>query len=354
MIVLDGSHGGQVLRTALALSAISGVPFKIERIRANNENPGLKAQHLTAIKAVQKLCSAVVDGAELGSQTLTFYPKLLKGGNVELDVGTAGSISLVLQAAIIPALFGLRQTRFLITGGTDVPFAPSIDYFTEVFVPHIRMWCEHITVRVLKRGYFPVGQGAVEVIVKPKVYRDDYETFEQFLDALRVSVPALDNTKLGHPVLINGLSHASQDLEGVAERQAHAAQNILAKRGDVHIRAELVKSASPGSGITLWALYSLTPDELEISRPIRLGMSALGEKGSPADTIGKNAALALIDLIDAGAPVDPHLADQLVPLLGLRGGQYRTSLISEHTKANIIVVNQFVPDVKVEGLVVRK
>ncbi|MBI4150612.1 RNA 3'-terminal phosphate cyclase [Candidatus Woesearchaeota archaeon] len=354
MIVLDGRGGGQMLRTALELSAVSGLPFRIENIRASRDNPGLKAQHLTAIKAVQKLCSAVVEGAELGSSTLTFYPKLLKGGNVELDVGTAGSISLVLQAAIIPALFGLRQTRFLIAGGTDVPFSPSIDYFTEVFVPHIRMWCESVTVRVLKRGYFPVGGGLVEVVVKPKVYRDDYETFEQFLDALRVSVPALENVHLGHPVLINGLSHASQDLEGVAERQAHAAQNVLSKRGDVHIRSELVKSVSPGSGITLWALYSLTPDELEISRPIRLGVSALGEKSIAAEAVGKKAALELLDLIDFGAPVDVHLADQLVPLVGLRGGQYRTSLISEHTKANMIVVNQFVPEVKVEGMIVKK
>ncbi len=352
MIVLDGSHGGQILRTALALSAISCVPFRIENIRAGRDNPGLKAQHLTAIKAVQKLCSAVVEGAELGSASLTFYPKLLKGGNIELDVGTAGSVTLVLQAAILPALFGLRQTRFLITGGTDVPFSPPIDYFTEVFVPHIRMWCEQVSVRVLKRGYFPVGQGMVEVIVKPKVYRDDYATFEQFLDALRASVPAIENMQLGHPVLINGVSHAS--LEGVAERQAHAAQQTLVKRGDVHIRAENVKSASPGSGITLWALYSLTPDELEISRPIRLGASALVEKSIAAEVVGKKAALELLDLIDAGAPVDVHLADQLVPLLGLRGGQYRTSLISEHTKTNIAVVNQFVPEVKAEGMVVKK
>ncbi|MEK6849332.1 MAG: RNA 3'-terminal phosphate cyclase, partial [Nanoarchaeota archaeon] len=277
MIELDGSQGeggGQMLRTALSLSAISGDAFRIKNIRAGREDPGLKAQHLAAIKAVQKLCGAVVDGAELGSTEITFYPKLLKGADVAIDIGTAGSITLVLQAAILPALFGLRISRFLISGGTDVAFAPTIDYFTEVFVPHIRTWCANIEVRVLKRGYFPVGKGVVEVIVQPKIFRDDYESFTQFMAMLQASVPKIDSLQQGHLVVINGVSHAS--MQGVAERQTETAQHLLAKKGRTQIRSEMVRSVSEGSGMTLWAMFSLQQDEMEFTRPIRLGASALG------------------------------------------------------------------------------
>lgn len=347
MITIDGSHGeggGQMLRTALALSAISGEAFRMTNIRAGRDNPGLKAQHVAAIKAVQKLCGAVVDGAELHSTEITFFPKLLKGADVEIDVGTAGSITLVLQAAILPALFGLRITKLRIIGGTDVPNAPTIDYFTELFVPFIRTWCESIDVKVLRRGYLPVGQGIVELIVKPKIYRDDYETFELFLEALKTKVPAINSTQLGHLMLIKGSSQSTQ--ESAAEQESKAVRHALHKH-HADIRAELVRASSPGSATTLWALFALT-DEMDFLRPIRLGVCALGTDA------GVHTATELQKLMSANAPVDPHLADQLVPLLGLRGGQYKTSTITEHTKTNVHVVNLFCPAVAIEGTAVHR
>lgn len=347
MIILDGSHGeggGQMLRTALALSAISGEAFRMTNIRAGRDDPGLKHQHLAAIKAVQKLCGAVVDGAELHSTEITFFPKLLKGADIEIDVGTAGSITLVLQAAILPALFGLRITKLRLIGGTDVPNAPTLDYFTELFVPFIRTWCESIDVNVLRRGYSPLGHGIVDLIVKPKIYRDDYETFDLFLEALKTKVPTINSTQLGHLMLIKGSSQSTN--EGAAEQTSKAVKQVLNKH-HVDLRAELVRASSPGAATTLWALFALT-DEMDFLRPIRLGACALGPDA------GVQTATQLQTLMAANAPVDPHLADQLVPLLGLRGGTYKTSRITEHTKANVHVVNQFCSTITIEGSVVKR
>ncbi len=356
MIVIDGAQGeggGQMLRTALALSAVSQEPFRMTNIRSGRDVPGLKPQHLAAVKTVQKLCNAVVEGDAIGSTELTFFPKPIKGGAIEIDVGTAGSVTLVLHAAVLPSLFAKQSTRLLITGGTDVEHALSIDYFSEVFLPQMRGWCEKIEVKLIKRGYYPAGGGQVELFVKPKIKRSEFETFDSFVTALRAVVPRMNLSEQGHLMLIKGVSHASHELERdkVAERQANAALAMLMKRGDVKIISEYVKTSCSGSGLTLWAIYSILQDDIEFSRPIRLGSCVLSK--DPEET-GKNAALRLIDAMDSLSPVDEHLGDMLVPFVALATGSYAVANVTEHTRTNVSVVNRFCPDVVIDGNKIKK
>ncbi|HSU72898.1 MAG TPA: RNA 3'-terminal phosphate cyclase [Candidatus Binatia bacterium] len=342
MLTIDGSQGeggGQVLRTALALSALTGTPFRIENIRAGREKSGLRPQHVAAAKAVAQLCQGTVDGAEENSQTLTFYPRTIKGGTLELDIGTAGSVTLLLQSLLLPALFADKPSRITITGGTDVPFAMPVDYFAEVLVPQLRSWAEKLEVKVLRRGYVPAGQGKVEVFVKPKLKRSSYPSFDAFAQAIREQVRPFELTNQDTLVFIRGVSHASRDLEKdrVAERQADAAHAF--GKADCRIRSEYSDSTSTGSGLTLWAVYSPHADDIRDS--VRLGADALGQKGFPAENVGKTAAKRLQDAMNAGAPVDAYLADNLIPFLALAGGVIRAEKVTAHTRTNIEVVHQF-------------
>src|SRR3989338_5676512 len=170
MITLDGSYGeagGQILRTALALSVITQKPFTISNIRSKRPQPGLKAQHLEGVRALQELCDAEVTGAELGSTALTFQPHEIKKKQLLIDVKTAGSITLILQALLLPCVFAKKQITLTIKGGTDVSWSPQFDYWKEVIVPYYRNYAEIIP-RLQKRGYYPKGGGEAEVKIKPK------------------------------------------------------------------------------------------------------------------------------------------------------------------------------------------
>lgn len=359
MLTLDGSQGeggGQIVRTALALSALTQLPFRITNIRAGRDVPGLKAQHVTCVRALETLCGAVAEGAELGSRELTFYPKPIKGGAFELDIGTAGSITLLLQSVLLPALFANKPSRITVIGGTDVDWAMPVDYFTEILVPHLKQWCEKLEVKVLKRGYYPAGGGKVEIFIKPRIKRSDFETFDAFIEELHGIIKPFALLEQGYILAIRGVSHCSKELEReqVATRQAHAAQAVLSRFGDVRIRCEYADSTCTGSGITLWTLYSNTKDETNPAWPVRLGADALGKKDVAAETLGKTAAERLSEAMASNAPVDRHLADNLVPFLALAGGSMKVESITQHTLTNIDVVKAFLPvEFSIENNVIR-
>jgi RNA 3'-terminal phosphate cyclase len=228
-----------------------------------------------------------------------------------------------------------------------------MDYFTEILVPQLRSWAEKLEVKVLRRGYLPAGGGKVEVFVKPKLKRSAYASWNEFIQGIREQIPAFSLATPGNPVFLRGISHASQDLEKdrVAERQSHAAQVALASvKVDTRIRSEYSDSASTGSGITLWAVFSKNAEDIDDTRPVRLGADALGQKGFPAENVGKTAAKRLLDAITSGAPVDMHLADNLVPFLALAGGSIRAESITDHTKTNVELVHAFLGNVlTIEG-----
>ncbi|RLE39189.1 RNA 3'-phosphate cyclase [Candidatus Woesearchaeota archaeon] len=350
MIELDGSYGeggGSIVRQALALSTLTRKPFRVTDIRRGRCKSGLKAQHLHCVKALQELCGAKVKGVNLGSHEIIYIPEKIKAKTLNIDVGTAGSITLLMQSLLLPCIFANRVITIRIKGGTDTRWSMPIDYFKEVLLPQLNRFAE-IDCRLEKRGYYPMGGGKVTLKIKPKVSVGDFSEFKEFLGRIHDKHFVIKLVKQGQLIQIKGVSHAAKILEkaDVADRQARAAKMELNKlNAPIKIRKEYADVLCAGSGITLWAVFSLQDDEIDLNNPIRIGADALGERGKPAEKVGTEAGKRLIEEISSGAPVDKHLADNLIPILALVGGRMKVSEISDHTRTNIYVVEKFL-DVK--------
>lgn len=344
MIKLDGSYlegGGQIVRTALALSVLTQKAFSVDKIRQGRKEPGLKNQHLHGIRALRDICNGVVEGAQLGSSHVTFYPRpILKGQELVIDIGTAGSITLLLQSLLLPCIFSGKRFQLTLKGGTDVSWSPQYDYFAHVVFPHFLRYGTG-TVGLQKRGYYPKGQGEVLLDIKKKW---SYAAIVSGTASLK-TLSLLDRGTL---VKIAGVSHASSDLASarVAERQAQAATAHLQKwKVPVEIVSSYSQTASTGSGVTLWAVFTGVSSDADNIDPIRVGADVLGAEGKKAELVAEECAGQLNAVLSSGAPVDRHLADQLIPLLGIVGGEIAVQEITSHTLTNISVVEQFL-DVK--------
>ncbi|MEM3153970.1 MAG: RNA 3'-terminal phosphate cyclase [Candidatus Woesearchaeota archaeon] len=352
MIILDGSTGeggGQITRTALALSSLTGQPFRITNIRSKRKDAGLKAQHIHCVKALQQLCNAKAEGAELGSSELLYIPGKITAKNSTIDIGTAGSITLLLQAILLPCMFAQKTHTLTLIGGTDTKWSMPIDYFTHILVPQLRRFCG-IEAKVLKRGYYPKGGGIVKLTVKPEIKRNEFDTFEAFQAALRHKAFSL--LEQGELISIKGVSHASKDLAKaqVAERQANAAkQSLTILNAPIDISIEYADTLSTGSGITLWAIFSNKKGDVDALNPVRLGTDSLGAPGKQSEKVGQEAAERLINEINSKAPVDSHLADNLIPIIALcRPSSIKASSITTHTRTNIWVAEQFLGKIFIE------
>lgn len=343
MIKIDGSYlegGGQILRTALALSAITKKPFEIDNIRKGRCDSGLKNQHLYCIRALEQLCNAKAEGAEAGSERVIFVPGEIKPKTLDINIETAGSITLLLQSLLLPCFFANGRSKLNIVGGTDVSWSMPVDYFREILLPHIRKYAD-INFFMARRGYYPKGNGRVEIGIRPAFNFDDKEQADD-----------LDMTEQGRLMQIKGISHASYDLQKaeVAERQSSSAESALKKLNcAVDIQNEYCKTVSTGSGITLWGIFSKDGESIDNANPIRIGADSLGEREKRAEEVGKEAADRLINEISYKAPVDEYLADNLIPYIALfgRNSKFRAAKISNHCLTNIYVVEKFL-DVKFE------
>jgi len=347
MIELDGSYlegGGSTARIALALSTITQQPFEMINIRKNRPQPGLKHQHLFCIKALEELCNAKAEGDFLGSTSLKYFPGKIEGKTINIDIQTSGSISLFLQAILLPSMFADKPVRLNITGGTSGKWSASIDYFNNVFLPQIQKYAD-IECKLIKRGYYPKGNGKVQIKVKPQYKVSDFTNFDEFFNHLKQNAPKINLIEQGNLIQIKGISHASLDLQDaqVAERQAKSAEIALKNYNcPINIQIEYNETLSTGSGITLWAIFSLKKDEIDIINPIRLGADALGEKGKKAEIVGKEAAQNMISEINSKAPVDMHLADQILPIMALvSNNKIKVSKITNHTRTNIYTIEKF-------------
>lgn len=322
MIEIPGDYlegGGQILRTALALSAVTKKPVRIYNIRAKRPKPELKAQHFHAFRTIAEITDAEYKGLEIGSKEIKFIPKTLKSKFLSLDIGTAGSIGLLLQSLILPACFCPEGLHLKVKGGTCGKGQIPIEYYQIVILPLLRRLGVEMELNLLKRGYYPKGGGEVEV----KIFR-----VEKF--------SPLNLIEQGRIARIKGISHASQSLQKqkVAERQAEKAKEILKERFnlDIDIEIEYSEALSPGSGIVLG---------VETDTHALLGADALGERGKPAEKVGEEAAKKLIKEIKSNAPVDRHLADNLIPWLAFAGGKIKVSEITLHAQTNIWVCELF-------------
>ncbi len=319
MIEIDGSFGeggGQIVRTAIALSALTKKPVKIFNIRAKRKNPGLSYQHITSIKSVAEICDAEIKGVKKGSSVIEFYPKKIKGGNFIFDVGTAGNVTLVLQCCLLPSLFSNESTRITIKGGTDVKWSPPIDYFSHVFLKILSVMGAKVELKIIKRGFYPKGGGEIELKIEPVK-----------------ELKKLDLSQTTETKNIKGISFISNLPEHILKRMKDSALKKLLDY-DVKIKEEVKPSFSPGTGIMLWT------DTL-------LGSSCLGEKGISAERIGENAANNLLQEIKSGATIDVYATDQILPYLALAKNKsvFLTRRISMHAETNMTLIKKFV-DVK--------
>ena len=318
MIGIDGSYlegGGQIIRTAVALSAITGESCKIENIRYNRPNPGLQAQHLTAVKSVARLCGTDVN-VNIGDTSFVFEPKEIRGGSYEVDIGTAGAISLVIQSLMLPSLHAKHPVEISLKGGTHVKWSPSMDYMKSVFSYYMKKIGIDFSLNIENYGFFPKGGGMVKVKIKP---------------ATPKALTIIDRGKLiGH----EAVSVASEDLRKnkVAERQVNAVENFFdLEKKDMNY----VPSLSTGSSIHVSALFE----------NCILGESSLGERGKKAEEVGSEAAIGLKNQINGHACLDKHIADQLLPFLAFakQDSSIRVSEITPHVLTNIWVIEQFLP-----------
>jgi len=320
LVELDGSQGeagGQIARTAVGLSCLTGKPVRIFKIRKGRSVPGLKAQHFKGIEAAAKLYGAKVKGLSIGSHEIEFYPGKLDGRKLSIDVGTAGSVTLVLQTLMIPAVLAEKELEFEITGGTHVSWSPTTGYFRHVFCEFLGKMGAKVESETLAYGFYPKGGGKIRVIITPAG-----------------SLIPLDLAERGKHILTEVWSSASKDLEKsrVAERQVEAAEKIL---GQIKKTFKYVPSLSPGSAITLSSFFG----------NCFLGASCIGERGKPAEKVGKEAALILKKNTDSEACLDEWMADQILPYLALAKGksQIRVAKATQHTKTNMDVIERFLP-----------
>ncbi|MBI5582029.1 MAG: RNA 3'-terminal phosphate cyclase [Deltaproteobacteria bacterium] len=337
MIHIDGSFsegGGQILRTALALSSLTGRSFRAERIRQNRPAPGLKPQHLSAIEALIRMSGARARGARVGAGQIEFVPGNLTSGYYSLDIGTAGAVTLLMQALLLPCMFAGGKMTLRITGGTDTRWSIPMDYFTHLILPVFRRCCG-IEVIGMQRGFYPKGRGVLELMVQPGLPHTPVKDARAFQDAVRRLLPRLDLSARREMAAIKGVSVASSFLAKarVAERQAESAYDALGSVLPAEIHIDYCRSASPGTVITLW-----TVDKEGRSL---VGADALGEKGKPAEAVGREAAHKLLETLHTEAAVDVHLADNLIPLLAFVGGKIKTASLTDHIRANIYVCERF-------------
>lgn len=315
MMEINGAGGGgQIVRTAVAMSALTGEPVKVINIRGARPKPGLKAQHMQGISAVGKLCNAKIKGLELGSTKLEFIPGKLVERDLEIAIPTAGAIGLILQALMIPTTKLKKPIKIKINGGgTWNKWAPPVLYFEKVLFPLLG---ERSEINIIKNGFYPRGGAQVNVIAKPWKPKK------------------IEIVKKGKIKQINGISVATKHLQKsqVAERQARAVKKIFP---NAKIDCQYVDALNPGSGILVWA---------ECENSI-IGGDGLGERGKSAEEVGREAAEELNFNLEGGV-VDYHAADMLLPYIALVGaGKIKTSKITNHIRTNISVIEKFL-DVK--------
>ncbi|HVC26776.1 MAG TPA: RNA 3'-terminal phosphate cyclase [Nitrososphaerales archaeon] len=316
-----GEGGGQILRTAVSFSMVLGVPIHVTKIRAGRKIPGLRPQHSATMKILGEICSAKVEGASVGSTELSFSPGEVETSRGSFNLGTAASIPLVLQA-VIPAVSLMGNSYDLeLVGGTDVPWSPTSDYIDRVVAPAMRAVGIGFTFRVDKRGYYPNGGGRASVHIDP---------------CERVAALQLASARREGEGMRPSLVSRCGDLPvSVAERQAKAAVSLLRARG-VEVAQNQVRledSVSPGSSV----LVSVA------GAGCYLGGDSIGERGKPAETVGREASESFLTSFLTGARADVHLADMLAPVLCLSDSPSALLIpyVTEHLRTSLHVAGQF-------------
>jgi len=317
MLTIDGASGeggGQILRSALALSMETQRAFRIENIRAGRKKPGLLRQHLTAVKAAVEVCGAGAQGDAMRSQSLTFEPGEVHGGRYSFSVGTAGSATLVLQT-VLPALMTADEPSHLtLRGGTHNPWAPPVDFLARALLPLLNRMGPTISVELLRPGFYPAGGGEFVVTVEPA----------ERLKALEVLERGRIIARRAKAVIARLPEHiARRELRKVQQKLGWAEEDLnLDARSD---------SAGPGNVLLL---------EIE-SQNVTEVFTGFGQVDVPAESVAGHAIQQAQKYLAAGVPVGPYLADQLLVPMALAGGRFRTVGPTRHTRTNIELIQRF-------------
>jgi RNA 3'-terminal phosphate cyclase (ATP) len=323
MIEIDGSHqegGGQIVRSAIALSAITGKGVHIRNIRAGRERPGLRQQHLEGIRAAAAMCGADISGLKKGATEIEFLPHAITGGDHVVDIRTAGSVTLVLQTLVPIALHAKERTRVLIRGGTAVPFSPTITYFEHVLCRFLKNMGADIVVTTARHGFYPAGGGEIHAAILPG------------------SVRPVEIIERGPLENIRAMSIAHTDLRNarVAQRMIEGFKHILP---GVEAEYRYVDAHSTGCFISSQAHFKNSS----------LGADALGRPGKRAEHVGRDAALTLKRAMTRDPVMDSWMVDQIIPYMALaactRDARSKVKIpgLSEHAETNMWVIREFLP-----------
>lgn len=320
MIEIDGSQGeggGQVLRTALTLSMITGQPFRVSNIRARRAKPGLMRQHLASVKAAAAVCGAQVSGAELGSCALEFHPGAIKAGAYEFQIGTAGSCTLVLQTVVPALLYAPGPSTVRVSGGTHNSKAPPAEFLQRAYGRVLAALGAQVEFHLERAGFYPAGGGAMRATVQPLqawrqlALRERGERRAAFAESLVAAVPA-----------------------GVAKRELDCVASAMGWSGEQLRFQNLPDSWGPGNALLLTLEHEHVTEVFV----------AFGEKARRAEEVARDAVAEARRYIASGAAVGEHLADQLLlPMALAGGGSFTLDVLSQHTLTNAEVIGRFLP-----------
>jgi RNA 3'-terminal phosphate cyclase (ATP) len=323
-LALDGAHGeggGQLLRTAVALAVALGRPLALTHVRMRRPKPGLRPQHLAVVRALASIADAEVSGDALGSTELRFVPRAVRPGDYTIDVAattpSAGSVTLLFQALLLPLALAGAPSHLVLRGGTHVPWSPVVPYLTEVFLPALASIGLRADVTLRRWGWYPAGGGEIEARIEPWMPGAGF-----------VATSPVDDAP------VSGLSAVSRLPLSIAERQRRRAEERLGAAGVVADIALQHDDAAHGPGTLIF-----------LAAQGRAGFSALGRRGVPAEQVADTAVDALLAWRASGAAVDTHLADQLVPFVALADGHSRYTCpgVTSHLRTVAWVVRQFLP-----------
>jgi RNA 3'-terminal phosphate cyclase (ATP) len=375
MIKIDGSYGeggGQILRTALSLSAILNKPFELYNIRKGRKKPGLLAQHLTGVNAAQTITDAKVSGNNFGSSSLTFEPKAIKGGeytfNVAEERGSAGAVTLVAQTILPIIFFADKESKVTLKGGTHVPFSPPFDYLKEILLSTLADFGFQAKAELKGYGFYPVGEGEILLTVKPAERKDFRISSPLMGEGKGEGEIRIRETHLSERGALKELRITSKVANlplSIAERQMNRLFQKLSEfpipnsESRITKECEVVKAPCPGTYLFMTAEFE----------NIRAGFSSLGAKGKPAEKIADEVFEEFSNYYNQKEVFDPHLADQILVFLAISQistdyspevdtdkhrlsvpicASFTTTKITDHLLTNIWVINQFLSELKSE------
>lgn len=320
-----GEGGGQVLRSALTLSMITGRSIRITEIRSGRSRPGMRPQHLASAKAARDICGGLLNGAAIGSTSLDFEPGSVRGGRYRFDIGTAGAVTLVLQTVFLPLSLAAEPSEVEITGGTHVPWSPCFDYLQSNWLPALEEAGYRASLKLAQAGYYPRGGGALRARIQPSH-----------------AIHPLEITRRGALRQLTVLSAVSRLPLSIAERQRDRALRRLGAAGRVTAQLQEIPGAGPGTFLAIQASYAGG----------RSCFFGLGRKGKPAERVADEAVNQWEDFQSTDGAIDRYLADQLLLPLALAEGSSRlkTEKVTGHLATLAALIPLFLPvDIQIDA-----